>query len=419
MQAVIVLLIFCASMVRWAMSIYMRLFKYRERPRRAPKEDFLSEALVDILSRMNRDEMISAVEQLFLTNSPRIHLWRERLQGDPGDPFIWSTQYQIEFDGVSARPDIVLMTHQREILLIVENKVNAAFQEHEIEPGDSEEPSVYRSQLKTYGQWLASRSLGGKSPDGLVLLTHSVPPPEGFGAGSLEYGVDDQLVVKWSSVYKWLVQNSSLHNSGTLVGGINLWRQLAGELTELLEDWGMSAEVMTQFDLSAAEVFAQSRDRISESFECFWPRVKSALSGVSIYSHQTWDFDSHGATMSDSVYLLEPQERRGSKWYLAWGVRFPSKSRWWDGLNPALPTTNHAYLSVVVERAGFPGFRRLSSKIPQGWAEAENGSELVIGEPLASFAGSAEEFTEKLGTWFVQGVETLKPALIEVQAGNW
>jgi hypothetical protein len=177
--------------------------------------------------------------------------------------------------------------------------------------------------------------------------------------------------------------------------------------------------VMTQFDLAAAEIFAQSSDRVNQTFERIYARVSGALDGLSAYAHDTWDFDSNGAMMGDSVYLEDPQEKKARGWYAAWGIRFPAKSQWWIELGAALPATNHAYVCIVVDRKGFPGFRKLTSLIPSGWAESSTGEELVVGQPLSAFPSTSDEMTDAVGDWIAAKINEVKPALLEIRSKKW
>ena len=121
----------------------------------------------------------------------------------------------------------------------------------------------------------------------------------------------------------------------------------------------------------------------------------------------------------DSVYLEDPQEKKARGWYAAWGIRFPAKSQWWIELGAALPATNHAYVCIVVDRKGFPGFRKLTSLIPSGWAESSTGEELVVGQPLSAFPSTSDEMTDAVGDWIAAKINEVKPALLEIRSKKW
>ncbi len=405
------------------MSIYQRLFKYRERSSRSPREDFLSEALVDLLNRIPKQELLLLIDKLFIRKDRDKKRWETHLKNYPNASLSWYTQRAIEFENARARLDIVLCDENHDVLLIVENKINAVHQKHAISDlGPSlEAQQEYRSQLVTYGRWLLSHRAGNEWDGALVLLTHATLAPEGFADGSALYGVSCQSVLKWSEVWSWLrqYQQSGVMDKASLQNEARARFTLASELAELLEEWEMNAEVITQFDLAAAEIFAQSSARVGETFARIRPRVLRALDGLSSYAHDTWDFDSDGAVVADSIFITEPQERKNKTWYAAWGVRFPTKSRWWNELEPALPASNHAYVCIRNERKGFPGFRKLTPLIPVDWLEATSGAEIVIGQSLSCFPQTPDEMTEAMGSWMALKLDEIKPALLDIQGKKW
>src|SRR5438128_1070292 len=100
------------------MSLYGRLFKYRERQARSPLEDFTSEALADILMRMPMKERVTLAGTLFVPPADRSQ-WIE--SASHGDIQI-VTQRRLGTEGIA---DIVL-EKDHSPLLLVENKVGAA-----------------------------------------------------------------------------------------------------------------------------------------------------------------------------------------------------------------------------------------------------------------------------------------------------
>src|SRR5689334_12144871 len=136
------------------MSIYKRLFKYRERAARAPREDFLSEALVDLLSRMTRNEALAAINELFIRDNHIQQKWDTHLRNTSYAEFVWDTQKIVNLRGNQGRLDIILTNDRREVLLIIENKISARFQKHRTQQKDAD-MSEFQNQLASYGHWLA------------------------------------------------------------------------------------------------------------------------------------------------------------------------------------------------------------------------------------------------------------------------
>jgi hypothetical protein len=103
-------------------SIYQRLFKYRERASRAPHEDFLSEALVDLLNRIPTQEVLPAISRLFIRSAEHRIRWETYLKSNPTMKLSWDTQKTIVFENNSARLDIVLHDDGGNVLIVIENK---------------------------------------------------------------------------------------------------------------------------------------------------------------------------------------------------------------------------------------------------------------------------------------------------------
>ena len=124
------------------MSLYSRLFWRAPSAIKETKEDFLSEALGDILTRLSQPEAQQFIENILLKNI-RHRCWvAQFMLGLGSKQLVWETQYRIiapnkNFD--RRRPDLVLFA-DRCPMLVVEAKVDAATDE---------------DQLQAYGSWLA------------------------------------------------------------------------------------------------------------------------------------------------------------------------------------------------------------------------------------------------------------------------
>jgi hypothetical protein len=87
----------------------------------------------------------------------------------------WDTQKTIVFENNSARLDIVLHDDGGNVLIVIENKIEAGFQTHATHSLDSSQNAQQdsRHQLATYGRWLSAKRAGEVMGWGaLVLLTH-------------------------------------------------------------------------------------------------------------------------------------------------------------------------------------------------------------------------------------------------------
>jgi hypothetical protein len=112
-------------------SFYGRLFKYRERKAKAPLENFLTEALADLLNRMPKDELDDFVSNLLLEGEAA-SIWREVMAGGHVKVSC-RTQFPITNGSIL---DILLIAHDAKPLLVVENKVGAAVRTGHPSEGD-------------------------------------------------------------------------------------------------------------------------------------------------------------------------------------------------------------------------------------------------------------------------------------------
>ncbi len=81
-------------------SLYGRLFTYRERPHRSPLEDFLTEALADLLNRMPTSEMVEFVSKFFLPGDDPLasaarKAWQELVKTCSSEGWQWATRSSI------------------------------------------------------------------------------------------------------------------------------------------------------------------------------------------------------------------------------------------------------------------------------------------------------------------------------------
>jgi hypothetical protein len=123
-------------------SLYSRLFKYRARQERGPREDFLSEALCDLLSRLPLRERIDRIANFFVPTELRA-VW-VKAHADATNVSL-NTQRHLGGEGIA---DIVVEANDK-VAIIIENKIGAPVH------GDGEE-----TQLHRYLRWLVHRFQG-------------------------------------------------------------------------------------------------------------------------------------------------------------------------------------------------------------------------------------------------------------------
>jgi hypothetical protein len=187
-------------------TLYRRLFKYQSTDIHSKKENFLTEALCDLLSRWKPAQVNCFINEVLGLNS-----WNSSRKFGH---VIWASQQT----GSESRPDLVGYVGKRPFVA-VENKVDAEF-------------TV--KQLVGHGKWVRRESEGKGA---LVCLTARHTPPSDFlDANSQRYAVtsDLRILCSWSKVQNWLKSHADL--------------ELASEFATFLMEEGMDAITPDDFE---------------------------------------------------------------------------------------------------------------------------------------------------------------------------
>jgi hypothetical protein len=355
-------------------SLYQRLFTYRERHDRSPLEDFLSEALADLLNRLPDAIARDAVAQL-LRRRPDAVADLERLwpQGVAGR---WVTQRVID-DG--RRIDLLFEVAGTPLLL-VENKIGAGFQQHRVEDPDGRKS---QHQLATYGRWLQHAT----TPDwggALVLLTHWTPAPIDFVASKAVYGCRFRSVLRWADVSRWLssvVRHNAMKDAA--------WAQLAAELVAFLKDQSMDSEIATSHDLAALQVYVASADRVRNSIEAVWEGARATWRPICQQTEYPLSISTAYGCIWKYRYLARKDLRLS---YIAAGIRYPEASD-----DPAYADPNgepHLFVEISSDDES-PSINDL--KLPTPWAGSDN---LWLAKvPLRDLPTPADHFLFEAEKW--------------------
>jgi hypothetical protein len=118
-------------------SLYGRLFKYRERKARTPLENFLTEALADLINRLPKDELDDFVASLLL-DADAAEAWRD-LTARGQVKISCRTQFPITSGSIL---DILFVADDATPLLVIENKVPARDSAAGGSPAPSPSPSL-------------------------------------------------------------------------------------------------------------------------------------------------------------------------------------------------------------------------------------------------------------------------------------
>ena len=410
------------------MSLYGNLFKYRERENHGPLENFLTEALADLLNRMPKDDVVDLVSELFLAGDDLsckawltyIHA-KKRLE--------WITQKRAG----SGRPDILLQVDGIPTL-IVESKIGAKISERETN-GDTDEPvtrdderasqeqeTFNSNQLIDYGKWLRNKRQNESWGGALVLLTLRTLPPIDYGRADLRYGVRCQSVCNWRKLWQWLDRKQTLDN-GRSPGDKDkdAWRGFCKELTAFLEENNMSEKMLMQRDIAAMELSLPTWRIMEELLKRCTEAASKQLSSTD-FKIKRPDSQIHPGHSEYEAWVELMPPSAPERMYVMWGVHFPEASPWPKTIQP-YPCWPHVF--VWVGRDGnVPLPEKPLSSIPKqdrsdDWHVTQDNEENVIfaTRPLHEFPTKIGESNEKgiemeeIVAWVREKVRDIVPVL--------
>jgi hypothetical protein len=308
------------------MDLYSRLFKYAPLPHRTPLENFLTESLCDFLERMTAVDR-KAVECFILDVLLGSHAplpFQQQIANAKG--FCWETQKQISFRGEKGCIDICLLA-DKQITLVVENKVTARFTEHRLSEGaDEEEDSdehPKRTQLDFYDEWLSEKYPRAA----LALLTHVTNAPLSFlSAQAAQAGTEPtrnvfHWVCRWAAVQRWLAEGR--YHTATDISSNSqqvFLDMLAGEFREFLEQHNMKKTEIKGPDLDllvtllSQDIWNKMRDLMESVRELVWASLSSHYEQPRYFPEtKAW---KETEILWDWAYCYEKDLR----WYIGWGL---------------------------------------------------------------------------------------------------
>ena len=384
-------------------NLYSRLFKYRSRERRAPLEDYLSEALVDLMERMPQATAVAFVAEIFLPAAARA-LW---IDYATDKALTWVTQRATD-GAVRGVLDILLEVDGRPAL-IVENKIASGVRVHSPSTGveDDRAPSTTYdvTQLGTYGAWLAGRVHADSWPGALTFLTHLTPAPSNFLKPGAPYSIPHRRVASWAGVAGWLRRE---RRAVALADDTSPepWLALAEDFIAFLEEHAMSAETITPDDVAATQLYLAPWARMQATFDQIWTRLQMFRQEVCGRNQtvklkydpdrgivSTWNFPSGE---------FAPVARAG---WIEIGFRFPYQTEDWA--NCGLPAHPHAFFCLSCDEEALP-LERIESPL-FGWHECEGA--LVAAKPLHEFSPVPEILISELCDWFEERAQSSIPLL--------
>jgi hypothetical protein len=383
-------------------SIYTKLFRYRERPSNSPLENFLTEALADLFNRLSLPLRVEFLDQMLPAScSNRIQNICENVHQIEA-----VTQVSIDALGSVKRPDIVIYV-AGEPRVLFEVKIAAAFQAHRIgisaiEPsieGETDDvqgeiaASVIQSQLKTYSDWIRSQ----QSDDwrgAVVLLTHGTRPPIDFENDGRDRSLAIGVTRTWNDVRSWITDNLDYDQLESTQCALGL------EFVEFLEERGVITMGMSTWDFAATELFIPSYKALYETFYEVLSYVGQRYPSVKT-GNAKFEFWSDGNAYWGYYWLNQSLNPTGSKFYIGIGVCFPHH------VTGALNSTEHVgiptdepfffiYIEDTKENAVSALF---TNGLPEGWVALFEGYGAVVTRPVRVFEAGADARKQSLIAW--------------------
>jgi hypothetical protein len=356
-----------------------RLFRYRQTEARRPLEDFLTELLADLLARAPKATALQLIQECFIPKSLASEF--RALVGDRR--LAVSTQVRMPSNKIL---DLLIEMDDRP-LIVVENKIGAAFQMHPRPPKEAEESDEAREverdhQLITYGAWLRNAPKPEGWPGVLAVLTHTALAPQDFQpSGMSRYGAVPHQC-SWRSfhghLYKLVADDEPV---------IPVWKFIGREICNFLESNDMASSDLTSVDIAAMNISMEVGRRGPASFlevsaellhrhpDVF---VRKGLGNEIFYEHsRMWGWTYFSG--------------RG-KIYLGCGIFFAPLVGHPASATPPLPDHEHAFIAVGSDDTGL---RMEGFKIPDGWSRLP-GDYLIAKPILLSERRSGERFPQFL-----------------------
>lgn len=353
-------------------NLYGRLFRYRSRENRAPLEDYLTEALADLLERVPVQDQAKLIGNIL--GSERVwqkafanhrHSWRTQVACGGG-----FADLVLELDGKAA--------------VVIESKLYSGVRSH----------GTRGNQLTTYGLWLA-QIRDEALPSGLILLTHGTEPPTDMMTEP-EYGVEARAVLRWSELARWLSREGAVSDG-------SVWRSLARDLHSFLEAKAMTNDTITGSDVAAARLFLPGWTRWENTFRLLWSGADEVRTGFLSSKTSALSMAGDGGMLWQWSYAASPLP--DSSW-VAFALRFPDASDWYSGAG--LPELPHLMLIIGADRSDLP-VERIGSA-PDGWLVHE--AEVMKALPLHELPAELDAQAAAMGAWARRSILEARDILV-------
>lgn len=356
-----------------ARSLFSRLLKQQSTDKRSNLENYLTEALCEVLNRLSGEQQRSVLTALLGSNALPPHGRDKAIR--------WETQQTVATRHGFKRPDLMGYQDKKPVFL-VEVKVDAAFTSGR-ESGEDQISGEDVHQLVMYGQWLQEAN-----PDAqLVLLTwKSAPPADYLQEGVFGYGTRHRHRIYWQNVYDALAKVHTV--------------PFVADFRSFLEEEFLAMDTPNRQDFALLELFldgpyarvkklmSTTRERLSTEFS----------SGLNWKREASYMPDGYQALPENQLIWAWGVLDRPTYDYIYWGIHFPSDkdTAWgWKATFPNMPRRPVIFVSMALELP--TDGNDLLHHIPTGatWMRTAEGEVSEVDDsPVIAFA-ALEEFLAK------------------------
>ena len=345
-------------------SFLHRVFRYRASADRTPLEDFLSEVLVDFLNRAPTEEANAFISNCFVPADLRDN-YRTIIGNGRA---IARTQIRIEFN----RCLDILIEYADRPLIIIENKLWAAFQSHQRIPigrtDTADEDGViassiedkevkYDHQLETYGRWLGGREKPGNWPGVLCVLTHISQPPNDFIPSNIQQYGSVPYLQFWRSVHGELNRLVGTSSDQT---NLVAWKFVGQELAAFLGENAMDSSDLKSVEISSLNISMAPLRKIDSIFSEVGAELLQRFPGTFVRRGQSSRFELQHSRVWGWTYFNKPE-----KMYIGYGIYFSPIEGEFATAVPPISDQEHAFLIVGSEGHAMD---RGGDGPPAGWS---------------------------------------------------
>lgn len=350
-------------------SIYGELFSYQPTPTHTPTENFLTQALADLLNRLHRESVdvhLKFIREVLIGeehSGDEIAITRILEKVRVNHP-VWVTQKSVYVNNEIRYLDLVLECDGVP-LMVIENKLAADFTD---------------GQLQAYGAWIDEKS---GACGALVLLTRWTLPPDNFlDAGNGLYGAPLRSVCQWSSLCKWLKTLLSRTKETQETKASNGFRFLAEEFSKFLEEELNVNNTLNMTDFALIQLSRKPLNIVRSLIGDVTLPVDLQSSFGRIKEENQWP--GKPLFLSWAYWTNSNAEKQ---WYVSWGLTIESGEIWGTTFEFKQPT---AVVRIGADKAEHPiPIDKLKNdekmkgwEVGNGWVQKSVGiSELLSRDP--------------------------------------